>query len=232
MTFRETLESLGGFWQYKIGNRYLAQLASGKISDTFVNCGVLTTRPGSLEPWAEVLSGMVVSDSTIQRLPDNPSRMIEGRMQKLPANLHVVGPGMGGITLAYEMARWLGAAAMFTEPVELMGEKHQKFRFDLPTSPAVMICEDVITTGGSVHRTLAAVCEKHPRHIIAPVVACLVDRRAEKGPLDLGGKKLKVVSLLEVSARTWDTLEEAKVDCPSVIEAIKPKANWSKLVEG
>ena len=44
MDLLETLKKLNGYWKYN-GGRYLAKLTSGKVSDTFVNCGVLTCRP-------------------------------------------------------------------------------------------------------------------------------------------------------------------------------------------
>ncbi len=226
MTFREELESLGGFWQYKVGAKYLALLASNKISDCFVNTGLLTTYPDKLEVW-----GMKLARELREHLPQGAQR-----------SLSIIGPGMGGITLAYELARYLhadtGTRSYFTEPVEVNGVKDQKFRFDLPVGTSVLLTEDVITTGGSVQKTINAVGERGFTDFL-PTVACLVDRRSEKGRLVLNHPhstkskiELQVVSLLDICPRTWDTLADAKEDCPSVIEAIKPKGNWSKLVEG
>ena len=226
VTFRDELEALGGFWQYKVGGKYLALLASGKISDVFCNTGILTTYPDKLEIW-----GMKLARELREHLPHGSQR-----------SLSIIGPGMGGITLAYELARYLhadtGTRSFFTEPVEADGVKSQKFRFDLPVCASVLLVEDVITTGGSVQKTINAVSERGFTDFI-PVVACLVDRRSEKGKLVLDHPhsskskiELQVVSLLDICPRTWNTLEAASADCPSVIEAIKPKGNWSKLVEG
>ncbi len=239
MTFHQELQELGGLWQHKEGNRYLAQLASGRNSDTYCNLGVLTTRPDRLEFWAQALV-----------------REIRSELSELSRELVVIGPGMGGITLAYEIAKHLhtsgGTQAYFTEPVEVGGEKLQKLRFDIPASADILMTEDVITTGGSVQKTFNAINEKGFGSMLN-IVACLVDRRAEKGPLRIsflctGGAleqalsfpaagaaaplSMKVVSLLSITPRTWDTLADAQKDCPAAISAIKPKANWRQLVEG
>lgn len=225
--FEYELKALGGFWKYEPGAKYLALLASGKVSDVFVNTGVLTTRPDRLEFWAHVLAREISS------LIVNP-----------PKELCVIGPGMGGITLAYEVAKHLhthtGTRAFFTEPVEENGVKNQKMRFDFPAGCEVLLTEDVITTGASVQKMFNGICEKGGFLSVLQIVGCLVDRRTEKGFLEIewlpkedhNPFKMHVVSLLSIAPRTWDTLADAQKDCPDVIEAIKPKANWKKLVEG
>lgn len=226
-TFKEELSVLNGYWEYN-GGRYLALLASGKVSDVFCNTGVLTTYPKKLSAWSEVLYREIVGHSF------NPV---------------VVGPGMGGITLAYELARnFEDSKAFFTEPVEIVGKitgavvKGQKFRFELPVGREVLLTEDVITTGGSVQKTFSAIYK--PDLKVAPVIACLVDRRPEDGPLqlicsadaeaegDFTILDFKVVSLLRIKPKTWDTIEDAKKECPNVVEAIRPKQNWDKIVKG
>ena len=241
MTFKEQLAVLGGFWEWKPGAKYLALLASGKIGDMFYNTGVMTTNPGSLMVWADLL---------YEKLAEKLAKI-----EVASDSLAVIGPGMGGITLAYELARIASedlilpmerveVRTYFTEPAVLdCGRKEQNFRFELKSPLALLFCEDVITTGGSVQKTIDAVLKSTtgqggPEGLtLLPVVACLVDRRAEKGPLVVempNGKQreLTVVSLLSATPRTWDTLEAAQKDCPGVIEALRPKANWAKLVAG
>jgi orotate phosphoribosyltransferase len=230
MDFKTVLEDSGGLWQYKAPGKYLASLSSGKLSDTFCNTGVIILTKG-VKNWV------------------------------------VIGPGMGGITLAYALAfqsynifgEHLQKFAFFTEPdaqikyrdtvkfIDAHGfehqgcneayiEKTQKFRFTIPNYSTILICEDVITTGGSVLKTLTAINAevKYSNSKILPMIACLVDRRDEKEDLvfESYDGKFKVVSLLEITARTWETLQEAQKDCHYVIEAIKPKDNWEKLKRG
>jgi len=232
MDFKELLTEAGGLWEYS-GGRYLAQLASGKLSSLFCNTGVITTNPGSLAMATGVLA---------DRLSDVPGF-------DDVSNLSVIGPGMGGITLSFELAGQLYTyhksreiRAFFTEPVEVerngKKEKDQKFRFDLPPGK-ILFVEDVITTGGSVEKTMRAVLVERPERIedIIPFVLCLVDRRGADDKLVLRPREsatieCEVISLLKLSPRTWDTLELAQKDCPNVVEALRPKANWKKLVEG
>ena len=244
-TFQDELAGLGGLWQYKDGARYLALLASGKISNAFVNCGLLTTYPSSLDAWTDRLA-VEVNDKTEE---------LDFERDEDAHVLSVIGPGMGGITLAYSLASQFHTGALghtpasafddvefmafFTEPYEKDGVKLQKFRFELPKNGLVLLCEDVITTGTSVQKTLDAICEANPVSLV-PVVACLVDRRADKGLLNLKITKAsrdemvsaEVVSLLSITPKTWDSLEAARIDHPNVVEAIRPKANWSKLIGG
>ena len=240
--FKSELERLGGFWQYKDGARYLAMLASGKVSNVFCNTGVITTRPAALSVWAEELADDVVA--SLDAREDFPGREAK--------QVYVIGPGMGGITLAYALADAFSVSAepfdlgteftsLFTEPVDNGVMKFQKFRFEIPKDALVILCEDVITTGGSVQKTMDAICEEF-MPTIAPVVACLVDRRAEKGLLTLSKRKdpadtahianVDVVSLLSITPRTWDTIADARNDFPAVVDAIRPKANWAKLIGG
>jgi len=193
MDILETLKELGGYWKYS-GGRYLAKLTSGKVSDTFVNTGVLTCRPKPLANAVEsVLHTQVGSediDTFAVRYFDVP-------------NLYVCGPAMGGITLAYEVARQLGAEAIFTEPVyatyhdefaggfdKIFKTGQQLKRFQIPEGATVLFVEDVITMGKStremieaVYRSFGPVAEGAPidaAHNVLPYVLCLVNRSQEQ----------------------------------------------------
>ncbi len=60
----------------------------------------------------------------------------------------VIGPAMGGIVLAYEMARALGARGIFMERDE-SGRMILRRGFALERGEKVLVAEDVMTTGGS-----------------------------------------------------------------------------------
>ena len=60
----------------------------------------------------------------------------------------VIGPAMGGIVLAYEMARALGVRGLFTERDE-NGRMVLRRGFALERGEKVLVAEDVMTTGGS-----------------------------------------------------------------------------------
>lgn len=247
--FLERLAALDGYWQYKEG-RYLALLASGKLSDVFCNAGAMTTRPDEFGRWIDNLAVVIASKIS------SCTKSVHGDVLLKYESVSVIGPGMGGITLAYALANSLLKVApllnlmpihaFFTEPVEteLDGKqvKFQKFRFDLPPKTLVIFVEDVITTGGSVQKTYSAVAAKEEQAgklVLFPIITCLVDRRAENPEgkhvedlIKLGDVEASVTSLARIYPKTWDTLEEAKKTHPAVVEAIKPKANWEKLVRG
>ncbi len=92
----------------------------------------------------------------------------------------VVGPAMGGIILAYETARYLNCRAAFTEKDD-QDRMALKRGFALKPGTRVLVVEDVVTTGGSIKKTIA-----HLRQRAAEVlgVAALIDRSAGEAQFD------------------------------------------------
>jgi len=85
----------------------------------------------------------------------------------------VAGPALGGALLAYEVARLLGAKAVYAE----RAEEGRAFRRGQTISPGekVLIVDDVLTTGGSLREMLEAVRRAGGRTVGIGVV---VDRSA------------------------------------------------------
>lgn len=67
----------------------------------------------------------------------------------------VVGPALGGVTLAYEVARALGVRGLFTERQE--GAMVLRRGFAIAQGERVLVCEDVVTTGGSTKEVMDVV---------------------------------------------------------------------------
>ena len=69
----------------------------------------------------------------------------------------VAGPTTGGIILAHEVARQLGARAIYAERRE--GASGREFRrgFALAPGERVLVVDDIMTTGGSLQETIDAV---------------------------------------------------------------------------
>jgi len=67
----------------------------------------------------------------------------------------VVGPTTGGIILAYETARHLGIRGVFAEKEG--GSRVLRRDFHIDSGEKVLVVDDVLTTGKSVHETLDAV---------------------------------------------------------------------------
>ncbi|MCS7217235.1 MAG: orotate phosphoribosyltransferase [Candidatus Bipolaricaulota bacterium] len=84
----------------------------------------------------------------------------------------VVGPALGGILVAHEVARALGVRSLFAERE---GERLALRRgFALAPGERVVVAEDVVTTGGSTLET-AEVVAAQGGEVVAAVA--LVDRR-------------------------------------------------------
>ncbi|HEX6988082.1 MAG TPA: orotate phosphoribosyltransferase [Bacillota bacterium] len=67
----------------------------------------------------------------------------------------VVGPALGGILLAHEVARALGVRAMFAEAVPEGGMRLRR-GFRLEPGERVFVVEDAVTTGGSARAAAEA----------------------------------------------------------------------------
>src|SRR5829696_3097835 len=112
----------------------------------------------------------------------------------------VVGPTTGGVILAFEVARQLGVAAAYAERSTNSGREFRRgTTFSLGTR--VLVVDDILTTGGSLRETLAALAS-HPVYIAG--VAVLVDRSG--GEVDLG---VPYIALATMDIATWDAS-----DCP------------------
>lgn len=125
----------------------------------------------------------------------------------------VVGPTTGGVILAFDVARQLGAKAAYAERAS-EGASGREIRRGTTFAPGqrVLVVDDILTTGGSIRETLGAL-EAHPVEVVA--VAVLVDR--SRGDLDFG---VPLVSLARMDIATW-----TPDDCPLCAEGeplIKP----------
>lgn len=94
----------------------------------------------------------------------------------------VAGPTTGGIILAHEVARQLGARAVYAE--RRVGGAGRELRrgFALARGERVLVLDDIMTTGGSVQETVDAVRASGGEVVAAAV---LVDRSGGEASLDV-----------------------------------------------
>lgn len=111
----------------------------------------------------------------------------------------VIGPAMGGIIVAYEVARQLNVPAIFTERLD--GEMVLRRGFLMNAEQRVLVVEDVVTTGGSV-REVMNVVGKFGAKVAG--VGVLVDR--SNGQVDFG---VKQEAVLTMDIHSWKA-----DDCP------------------
>lgn len=125
----------------------------------------------------------------------------------------VVGPTTGGILLAFEVARQLGIAAAYAERAS-EGATGREIRRSttFPDGSRVLVLDDILTSGGSMRETLAAL-EPHPVEVIA--IGVILDRSG--GTVSFG---IPLTALATVDIETW-----APEDCPlcaAGIPLVKP----------
>lgn len=122
----------------------------------------------------------------------------------------VIGPAVGGIILAYEVARQLEVRALFAEREG--GAMTLRRGFEIKPGSRVLVVEDVITTGGSVKEVIDLV-----RAVGGEVVgvASVVDRSGGKALFDVPFK-----SAVKIEIETYEP-EECPM-CKAGSEAIKP----------
>jgi orotate phosphoribosyltransferase len=105
----------------------------------------------------------------------------------------VLGPTTGGILLAFEVARQLGARALYAEKED--GQRVLRRGLQLAPGTRTLIVDDVLTSGGSVRECLE-LARLHQAEVVGSAV--LVDRSG--GMVDLG---CRLETLLTVHAETF-----------------------------
>ena len=91
----------------------------------------------------------------------------------------VIGPALGGVTLAYEVARALKVRGLFTERQNAAMALRRGFAIE--SGERALVVEDVITTGGSTKEVIKVVKDFGG---IVVGVASIIDRSSEK--IDFG----------------------------------------------
>ncbi|MEW6447065.1 MAG: orotate phosphoribosyltransferase [Bacillota bacterium] len=163
-------------------------LTSGRHSDTYIQCAL------------------------VLQYPDYARRLGAALAERFGAFRVgcVLGPALGGIIVAHEVARALRVRALFTERVD--GVMKLRRGFSLAWGEPVLVVEDVVTTGGSAKEAAAAAVALGAK--IAGFGA-LIDRSGGKANFDAPFK-----ALLNVNAANWE-ISECPL-CRKGVPAVKP----------
>jgi orotate phosphoribosyltransferase len=124
-------------------------LSSGLHSDRYVQCARLLCVPSKAETACRALA-----DLWHDRAVDK-----------------VVGPALGAVVVAYELARQLNCQGLFTERVD--GAMALRRGFEIHSGERVLVVEDVVTTGKSA-RELAELMRSSGAEVVG--LASLIDR--------------------------------------------------------
>ena len=128
----------------------------------------------------------------------------------------VVAPALGGIVVGQEVGRQLGVRTMFTERKDRTMQLRRGF--EMKIGEKILVCEDVITTGGSVNEVIDIV--KGAGSTVVGVGA-IVDRSGGKAKLE------KLFSTI-----TMDVVTYNPNDCPLCKQGIpveKPGSRNSSM---
>jgi orotate phosphoribosyltransferase len=174
------------------------QLTSGLHSDRYFQCAKVLQYPRN----AELLCADIVS---------------QFRTLQIGA---VVAPAIGGIVVGQEVGRQLGVRTMFTERKE--DSMQLRRGFEVTHGERILVCEDVVTTGGSVREVIDIVVNNGG---IPVGVAYIVDRSkgAVRFPVSNDGKQFSLL-MMDVVAFHPD---ECPL-CASGIPVVKPGSRKEK----
>jgi orotate phosphoribosyltransferase len=181
-------------------------LSSGRHSDKYFQCAKLLQYPGRAAAALAFAVERIRADMAAGKIAVDA----------------VVGPAMGGITVAYELGRQLGLPAFFTERGD-DGKMTLRRGFEVQPGERILITEDVITTGKSFGEC-AAVLESLGAEITA--LACVVDRRADGNSYNGSGSRLGVevpwplYAACKVEAASWEA-DNCEL-CRKGIPVVKP----------
>lgn len=212
-------QKAGALW-FHDGNtkRPHALLTSGNHSDGFFNAGKI-----------------IFDDPLLAQKLCIPLRVAINRALDLSGPwfpLHrVVGSAFGAVTLAANLAAeynrandadYFKTAFAFTEQVSAGEDKQMVLnsRFVITPDEKILVVEDVVTTGGTTLKTIAALEEKGAK--VLPVIGAILNR---SGNHNLG--KRKIAALINLPMNIW-TKEECPL-CQSGSEAVRPKTHWAQL---
>jgi orotate phosphoribosyltransferase len=164
------------------------RLTSGLHSDLYLQSALVLQHPGHAAVLGEALGAPFRAD----------------RVQT------VLAPAIGGIVVAHEVARALGARALFTERED--GTMRLRRGFALAAGERCLVVEDVMTTGGSIREVVG--CVEALGGLVVGVGA-LIDRSGGAASFPV-----KRATLATVKATTWKP-DECPL-CRAGGTAIKP----------
>ncbi len=168
------------------------QLTSGLHSDTYFQCARVLQYPRHCELLCGEIAGAF-------------------RKSSIAA---VVAPALGGIVVAQEVGRQLNARTMFTERKD--GAMQLRRGFEIAPGEQVLVCEDGVTTGGSVTEVGDIVRTMGGR---VAGIGYIVDRSGGKVKflVDPGGRHFSVLTMDVIAYKP-----DACPLCAQGIPVVKP----------
>jgi orotate phosphoribosyltransferase len=163
-------------------------LTSGRHSDVYFQCAKVLQYPEYIEDLCSIIADEFCD-------------------QKIDT---VISPAIGGLVVGQEVARQLNKRFIFAERED--NKLTLRRGFSLNEGEKVLVCEDVVTTGGSVFEVIDIVRNNNAE---LAGVGFIVDR--SNGKVDFGSKQLSTIKL--------DVNSYLPEDCPLCnkgTELVKP----------
>ena len=215
----EKIEEGGFIWRVPVGKvpKYHARLTSGNCSDAFVNISRLSEEPRLLAEVCEELVGRLGwNNKTVDR---------------------VLGPAVGAITIAHEVAKRINRKTGYFEKDET---KLVLSRFGVGRHERAGLVDDVFTSGSSLSKMVAELYNlRHsleggnPLDGVDHNFGVIINRSGQES-IELafphGSEVFKIVSVLDVVASAF--YPEECPYCRLGSEPMKPKANWDLFLNG
>ncbi len=151
-------------------------LSSGLHSDRYFQCALVLMDPARAELLARALAERVTKQVDL-----------------------VIGPALGAVVWAHELARALGVRGLFTERKE--GPMSLRRGFTIAAGERALVVEDVVTTGGSAQEVVRVVRELGGE----PVGVGAILNRSGGNPFAAQG--LELWSLATAEAKAWPATE-------------------------
>ena len=185
LTEQELMEMLEKSQAFKKGH---FKLTSGLHSEGYVQCALLLKEP---------------------QLAEKAGQALAAKFQEAKPDL-VVGPAIGGIVIAYEVARSLNVPGIFAEREN--GQMTLRRGFTVEKGQKALVVEDVITTGGS-SQEVVELLEDRGVEVIG--VGSIIDRSNGKNKITAPYKSLLALDIKTYQPETCPLCEEG-------IEIYKP----------
>ena len=163
-------------------------LTSGRHSEVYFQCAKVLQYP----EYAEELCALIADEFCDKNIST------------------VIAPAIGGIFVGYEVAKQLNKKFIFAERED--GKLTLRRGFEISRGERVLICEDVVTTGGSVFEVIDIVKACNAEVV---GVGFIVDRSN-------GKVNFKVPQLSTIKLNAASYLPEECPQCKSGAELVKP----------
>lgn len=137
------------------------RLTSGQHSPEYLQCALVLQHPEHAGHFGSLLA------AALKKITNQAPRV-------------VASPALGGVVIGHEVARALGARAIFTER-DPSGKMILRRGFSVEPGEAAVVIEDVVTTGGSTREVVECLTAAGARVLAAGSIIDRSGGRAEVG---------------------------------------------------